>query len=308
MNPINEPVVKAYLKTIETALQAIRTLMDEEAPPSKLNPLEEWIYANDPWRKLWGKAMESNPYHLDRQRAWEKLKKEILGALAQEAAVNSLVETVTTQQAEPAVSTVDTAAGDIRGLQSVGVSMRELLDALEIAWGVIANASGGNWKNEPPQWQEAACRWRGEYFKLLERARIVGPAPEIRPSTVDTAPGSEQRANDLLTRIKDTIAGMDCHKWLSLDQGYREKLIEWMTDCSSHLEGRPAPKRQMGVYTFVFVPPFGPGLHYVVVAESRETAANLINKRLRSVFTITESVRPDQMEPVQQERQQIIVL
>lgn len=33
-------------------------------------------------------------------------------------------------------------------------------EALELAWGVIANAGGGDWSKETPEWQEAAARWR----------------------------------------------------------------------------------------------------------------------------------------------------
>lgn len=40
-------------------------------------------------------------------------------------------------------------------------------DLLEWAWGIIANASGGNWDLEQPAWQEAAARWRDSYFKTL---------------------------------------------------------------------------------------------------------------------------------------------
>lgn len=31
---------------------------------------------------------------------------------------------------------------------------------LESAWGLIANAWGGNWDEAPPEWKEAAERWR----------------------------------------------------------------------------------------------------------------------------------------------------
>lgn len=41
------------------------------------------------------------------------------------------------------------------------------VELLEIAWGVIANASGGDWKKEPKDWQEAAVRWRDMYDKWL---------------------------------------------------------------------------------------------------------------------------------------------
>jgi hypothetical protein len=44
----------------------------------------------------------------------------------------------------------------------------ELWDMLEAAWGIIANAGGGDWKKETGVWQEAAARWREHWHKLLE--------------------------------------------------------------------------------------------------------------------------------------------
>jgi hypothetical protein len=44
---------------------------------------------------------------------------------------------------------------------------RRQLDALELAWGVIANAGGGDWKRESADWQEAAAKWRELYHSLL---------------------------------------------------------------------------------------------------------------------------------------------
>jgi hypothetical protein len=40
-------------------------------------------------------------------------------------------------------------------------------DALEAAWGIIANAGGGDWTKEAPEWQEAAARWRDTVMPAL---------------------------------------------------------------------------------------------------------------------------------------------
>ena len=45
--------------------------------------------------------------------------------------------------------------------------MDRKMEALELAWGLIANAGGGDWSNETPEWQEAAERWRDEYWHPL---------------------------------------------------------------------------------------------------------------------------------------------
>ena len=38
-----------------------------------------------------------------------------------------------------------------------------MADLLEMAWGLIANAHGGDWDQATPEWREAAERWRDEY-------------------------------------------------------------------------------------------------------------------------------------------------
>lgn len=40
---------------------------------------------------------------------------------------------------------------------------------LEAAWGLIANAFGGNWNDASPEWREAAERWRDAYHDALRR-------------------------------------------------------------------------------------------------------------------------------------------
>jgi len=44
---------------------------------------------------------------------------------------------------------------------------RELVDAMEMAWGIIANAGGGDWTHETDDWRTAAARWRDAYHEWL---------------------------------------------------------------------------------------------------------------------------------------------
>lgn len=46
------------------------------------------------------------------------------------------------------------------------------LTALEIAWGLIANVSGGNWKEQDPEWVSATEKWRDTQFHPI-LARIA---------------------------------------------------------------------------------------------------------------------------------------
>ena len=47
--------------------------------------------------------------------------------------------------------------------------MREGTELLELAWGIIANAGGGDWDKESKKWQDAAIRWRDRYFNSLKQ-------------------------------------------------------------------------------------------------------------------------------------------
>lgn len=38
------------------------------------------------------------------------------------------------------------------------------LGGYELAWGIIANAYGGDWSQASPEWRKAAERWRDEVW------------------------------------------------------------------------------------------------------------------------------------------------
>jgi len=62
---------------------------------------------------------------------------------------------------------------------TVGLPPNEaaLLDLCELAWGVIANAGGGDWSKETKEWVGAAEGFREEYHAQLARvAKIKDPA------------------------------------------------------------------------------------------------------------------------------------
>jgi hypothetical protein len=45
-------------------------------------------------------------------------------------------------------------------------------DLIESAWGLIANAGGGDWTNESEEWREAAERWRDRYHAALDAGTV----------------------------------------------------------------------------------------------------------------------------------------
>lgn len=44
---------------------------------------------------------------------------------------------------------------------------QELAEMLELAWGIIANAHGGDWSSATTEWQQAAARWRDRYMPMF---------------------------------------------------------------------------------------------------------------------------------------------
>ncbi len=59
----------------------------------------------------------------------------------------------------------------------------EMLDA---AWGLLANASGGDWDKEDPEWKAAAERWRDELFRqsdaIADKNTLAATATPEEPS------------------------------------------------------------------------------------------------------------------------------
>jgi len=64
-------------------------------------------------------------------------------------------------------------------LSRVVAEAQRLRDSEETAWGIIANAYGGDWDqaSESSGWKKAAERWRDEYHKHLPSASDDPEAP-----------------------------------------------------------------------------------------------------------------------------------
>jgi len=59
-------------------------------------------------------------------------------------------------------------------IQRLELLKHERGDQLADAWAILANAGGGNWEKESPEWREAAARWRDNYHAHL---RACGDLP-----------------------------------------------------------------------------------------------------------------------------------
>jgi hypothetical protein len=60
----------------------------------------------------------------------------------------------------------------------LAAEVARLMDGREIAWGVIANVSGGRWDRQSPEWREAAHRWCDEHWHPALDRNGYSPRPE----------------------------------------------------------------------------------------------------------------------------------
>lgn len=47
--------------------------------------------------------------------------------------------------------------------------LKDMAEAAEMLWVVLANVSGGDWKLQSIEWQEAAERTRNQYFAAVKQ-------------------------------------------------------------------------------------------------------------------------------------------
>ncbi len=60
--------------------------------------------------------------------------------------------------------------------------LRALEGAAEMLWIVLANVSEGDWHKQSQDWQDAAARWRDNYFEVLA---LVRPGAALPPESHD---------------------------------------------------------------------------------------------------------------------------
>ena len=55
--------------------------------------------------------------------------------------------------------------------------LERLRSQVEMAWVIIANAGGGDWTKEHPDWQKAAAKWRDDAMPTLSAHRAIKHQP-----------------------------------------------------------------------------------------------------------------------------------
>ncbi len=75
---------------------------------------------------------------------------------------------------------------------------KEQNEAIELAWGLIANGYGGDWSRATPEWRDAAERWRDRFVPdIAARARREAPEELV---TVAMLPRSAGRRAETCAR------------------------------------------------------------------------------------------------------------
>jgi hypothetical protein len=89
--------------------------------------------------------------------------------------------------------------------------LTQMCDAAEMLWTVVANAGGGDWDKESKDWQEAAARWRDNYFAVLERIKSApSSARSVAAARIEQTDLYASYANHCAIRGK---VALTFHSW-----------------------------------------------------------------------------------------------
>jgi hypothetical protein len=88
-------------------------------------------------------------------------------------AANDWLQSEELKRAEAAEAALERTEAEREALREAN---KRLADAAEMLWVVLANVSGGNWSHQSPEWQEAAARWRDNYYAALTAPASAAPA------------------------------------------------------------------------------------------------------------------------------------
>ncbi len=94
-------------------------------------------------------------------------------------------------------------------------AMSEMNSMIEVAWGLIANASNGDWTKQHPEWVSAAEQWRERFHALLDSQRNVdGQQPQSQAPIQKT----DKRKALLPCRLSDLKSNDRRGRWFNVDQ------------------------------------------------------------------------------------------
>lgn len=57
--------------------------------------------------------------------------------------------------------------------------LKKLADAGEMLWTVVANVSGGDWTQQSQKWQDAAVRYRDNFWEIMNELDLLDRDEEV---------------------------------------------------------------------------------------------------------------------------------
>lgn len=118
------------------------------------------------------------------------MKKSVIKRLQGEAVFHDRGRPTGASLMREAAAEIDILARQLQGSAYDAKDFTEAIarvsDAAEMLWVVLANVSGGDWSKQSPEWQEAAARWRDNYFAVVaERAHPAQDVPVSEGAQTD---------------------------------------------------------------------------------------------------------------------------
>lgn len=105
----------------------------------------------------------------------------------------------------------------------------------EAAWGLIANAYGGNWSEAPDEWHGAAARWRDEYVAGAVAAPPAASPDERLRSALAAADRPQPPADERLREALDNLLAAVTDVERCGEAGLIEALDDAMNDAADLL-------------------------------------------------------------------------
>lgn len=113
---------------------------------------------------------------------------------------------------------------------------------IELAWGLIANAYGGNWEKASDEWRVAAERWRDEYMtgkqmhQPEEPASDAGISGNVAPVVFLDRERAREYVEDAMVNLRTAAGLMQEKAGTSVAVGVWVNLLGGLTDVAAALE------------------------------------------------------------------------
>jgi len=222
---------EAQLAMAETRQETRLRELLEKAGHSGFSPYHFELWSDGCWR-----VKDSAGKILVESTTFEK-HEGIAGAIA---ALEALVEKTKPQEPTPDTSIEDFLTGAPSKPKNPTQEESVFILCIEQAWGIIANAYGGTWREATPEWCKTACEWYYEWEHLLE----MESSEEIKRVFLDYEEGDVRVAQQKPT-AEEVINNAKCHhhsEWTDDLIALAERLLKEKTERTKQEKQEPTPE------------------------------------------------------------------